>query len=140
MRDRWFSARAMLFHLLVAIIVPGCLIAWWWQVHVALSGNVLAWAYAVEWPIFAVIAVVGWWHLIHEDPADAAARRRGPSGRGLAPSSGPAATGPSRQSGANEMVAEPGSATPSPDAWRAARAAATAAAYALYLEGITDGQ
>lgn len=129
----------MLFHLLVAIIVPGCLIAWWWQVHVALSGNVLAWAYAIEWPIFAVIAVVGWWHLIHEDPDDVAARRRTPPPRVPAPSPSLVSAGPSRQLDAAEMCAEPATATPSPDAWRAARTAATAAAYALYLEGITDG-
>lgn len=75
MRERWLSKRAVLFHLMLAVFVPGCWIAMWWQVHVALSGNVLAWAYSVEWPVFSVLAVAGWWQLIHEDPAEVEARR-----------------------------------------------------------------
>jgi hypothetical protein len=65
----------MVFHLVLAVFVPGCWLAMWWQVHVALSGNVLAWAYSVEWPVFSVLAVAGWWQLIHEDPAEVAARQ-----------------------------------------------------------------
>ena len=40
-----------------------------------MSGNTLSYAYSVEWPIFAVIAVIGWWQLIHEDPAEVVARK-----------------------------------------------------------------
>lgn len=68
MRDRWFSQRAVLLHLAVIIWVPGCLVAAWWQVNVAMSGNSLGWAYAVEWPIFSVLGVVAWWQLLHDDP------------------------------------------------------------------------
>jgi hypothetical protein len=64
-----------LFHLLLVIIVPGCLFAGWWQVRRAMSGNLLSYAYSVEWPIFAVIAVIGWWQLIHEDPVEVVARK-----------------------------------------------------------------
>jgi hypothetical protein len=49
------------------IWVPGCLIAGWWQVTVALSGNDLAYLYSVEWPVFAVFGVVAWWHFLHDD-------------------------------------------------------------------------
>ena len=42
--------------------------------HQALHGNSLSWAYTVEWPGFAVVAVLAWWHLIHEDPASRSAR------------------------------------------------------------------
>jgi hypothetical protein len=72
---RWFSGRAFVFHLLLVIIVPGCLIAGWWQLGRATGGNGLSWAYTFEWPIFAVIACVGWWQMIHEDPADVVARK-----------------------------------------------------------------
>ncbi len=65
----------MTFHVLVATIVPFCLFAGWWQVNRALSGNLLSYAYSVEWPAFAVIAIIGWWQLIHEDPAEVVARK-----------------------------------------------------------------
>jgi hypothetical protein len=73
---RWFRRRALLYHLLVVTIAPACLWAAWWQVHRAAAGNTLSYLYAVEWPVFAVMAVVGWWQLIHEDPA--AVDTRGP--------------------------------------------------------------
>ncbi len=72
---RWFRKRALLYHLLVAIIAPGCMVAADWQVHVAIGGNLLGWLYAVEWPIFSVLSVFGWWQLIHEDPARVEARK-----------------------------------------------------------------
>lgn len=74
-RDQWFSRRALLWHLLLLVIVPGCLYAGWWQGTRAVGGNTLSWAYTVEWPVFAVVAVIGWWQLIWEDPAAVEARR-----------------------------------------------------------------
>lgn len=68
MRDRWFSKRALLLHLLVIVFFPGCLVAWWWQVNRAMDGNGLSYLYAVEWPIFAGISIYVWWSLIHTDP------------------------------------------------------------------------
>lgn len=62
-------------HLAVVVMVPACLFAGWWQATRALGGNGLSWAYTVEWPGFALIAVAGWWHLIHEDPEAYQARR-----------------------------------------------------------------
>ena len=76
MRGRWFNSRALGLHAALAVIVPGCLLAGWWQLHVALGGNGLSWAYTFEWPAFAVIATVAWWHLVHEDPAQRAVRLR----------------------------------------------------------------
>ena len=78
MRDRWLSRRALLLHLEVAIIAPGCAIAGWWQATRALAGNGLSWFYSVEWPVFAVLAIAGWWYLIHEDPETYKARRARP--------------------------------------------------------------
>jgi hypothetical protein len=46
-----------------------------WQVSRALGGNGLSWFYVVEWPCFGGLAIAGWWHLIHEDPAKYAARK-----------------------------------------------------------------
>lgn len=74
-RQRWLSPRALGLHLLVAVVAPGCALAGWWQATRALSGNGLSWAYSVEWPAFAVVALVWWWNLVHEDPAALAARK-----------------------------------------------------------------
>jgi hypothetical protein len=72
---KWVSRRAILYHFLLLVIFPTCLIAGWWQVHRAEQGNTLSYAYSVEWPVFAIIAVVGWWQLIHEDDAEVEARK-----------------------------------------------------------------
>jgi hypothetical protein len=50
--------------------------AGWWQATRALAGNGLSWVYSVEWPVFALLAVAGWWYLIHEDPEAYRARTR----------------------------------------------------------------
>jgi integral membrane protein len=76
-RQRWFSPRALLLHLEVLIIAPGCAVAGWWQATRALAGNGLSWVYSIEWPIFALLAIAGWWFLIHEDPEAYRARKRG---------------------------------------------------------------
>lgn len=76
MLERWLSTRACKLHLALLVIVPGCLIAGWWQLHQALGGNGLSWAYTFEWPCFAILAAVAWWHLIHEDEASRDLRLR----------------------------------------------------------------
>ncbi|MGA2529678.1 MAG: DUF3817 domain-containing protein [Acidimicrobiales bacterium] len=73
---RWLSPRALLLHLELALVAPGCVLAGWWQATRALAGNELSWVYSVEWPIFALIAIYGWWYLIHEDPEAYRARKQ----------------------------------------------------------------
>ena len=73
---RWFSARAIQLHLEFFLIVAGCAAATWWQARRALGGNGLSWFYTFEWPILAAIAIAAWWHLIHENPEQRAARKR----------------------------------------------------------------
>jgi hypothetical protein len=70
-RERWLSRRAVGLHLLLAVVFPMCLLAGWWQVNRALSGNFLSYLYSVEWPIFAILAAVAWWQLIHDAPVQA---------------------------------------------------------------------
>jgi integral membrane protein len=74
-RRRWLSRRALLLDLEVLIVAPGCAVAGWWQATRALAGNGLSWFYSVEWPVFAILAIWGWWYLIHEDAEVYAARR-----------------------------------------------------------------
>jgi hypothetical protein len=78
-RQRWFSRRAFLLHFEFFLLASGCLVAGWWQVTRALKGNGLSWVYSAEWPGFAVLAILAWWHLLHEDPETYRARKQTPS-------------------------------------------------------------
>ena len=71
-RGLWFSRRALTLHAVIIVIVPTFAALCLWQVHRALSGNDLSWAYVFEWPFFAGYAVYMWWRFIHEIPASAA--------------------------------------------------------------------
>jgi hypothetical protein len=62
----------------MVVIVSGCALAAWWQATRALGGNGLSWLYSVEWPIFGLIAIAGWWQLVHEDPEAYQARKSRP--------------------------------------------------------------
>jgi sugar phosphate permease len=64
----WTSRRAVLAHVALAVWVPGCILACWWQVNIALSGDDIGWVYSVMWPSFAVFGVIFWWYLVHDDP------------------------------------------------------------------------
>ncbi len=68
MRQRWFSRRAVTLHLAILFWFPACLVAGWWQVNRAFDGNSLSYLYSVEWPVFALVGVWGWWMLVHTDP------------------------------------------------------------------------
>lgn len=80
LRRRWLSRRAVLLHVEVAVVAGGCVAAGWWQATRALAGNEFSWVYSIEWPVFALVAVVGWWQLIHEDPEAYRARKQRPTG------------------------------------------------------------
>jgi DNA-binding transcriptional regulator of glucitol operon len=65
-RSRWSSGRALTLHLTVLVVVSAFALLARWQVHRALSGNTLSWAYAFEWPFFALYAIYMWWKLLHD--------------------------------------------------------------------------
>ena len=67
MRARWFSARAIRLHVALAVLVPLCAALCDWQVHRAISGNELSWAYVFEWPFFAGYGAFRWWRLVREE-------------------------------------------------------------------------
>ena len=91
----WLSRRALRLHAVILIVVPAFLALCFWQVHRALGGNTLSWAYVFEWPFFAGYAVYMWWRLVHEapegTPPPAIRRRRCRTAR-----DGSAAGGPGR--------------------------------------------
>jgi len=59
---------------LLVVWVVGCGLAAWWQVGRAIGGNQYSYLYAVEWPVFAVAGIFGWWALLHTEPPTEAAR------------------------------------------------------------------
>lgn len=63
---KYFTRRCIGLHALMLVVVPGCLVAGWWQYQVARGGNGLSWVYTVEWPFFSVYALYVWWKLIHD--------------------------------------------------------------------------
>src|SRR5579863_1188141 len=71
----WWSGRAIGLHITLFITVPGFFALGWWQLHRALGGNGLIWAYTFEWPFFAGYAVYLWWRLVHEPEVDATPKR-----------------------------------------------------------------
>ena len=57
---RFLSPRWLVRHLVAAGLVAAFLALGWWQVRRAAGGNVLSYAYAVEWPLFAAFVVALW--------------------------------------------------------------------------------
>jgi DNA-binding transcriptional regulator of glucitol operon len=57
---RFLSARWLAKHAVALVLVAACLGLGWWQVRRAAAGNLLSYAYAVEWPLFAAFVVAMW--------------------------------------------------------------------------------
>jgi hypothetical protein len=61
--SRWrfvIAPRWLAWHLFMVASVAGMLALGNWQLHRAMAGNSLSWAYTFEWPFFAILAVVFW--------------------------------------------------------------------------------
>jgi hypothetical protein len=76
--SRWrflITPRWLGWHLFTVAAVIGMLWLGDWQLHRALAGNGLSWAYTFEWPVFAVMGVVFWAKTIRDElnPPDPAA-------------------------------------------------------------------
>jgi hypothetical protein len=77
---RWrvlFTPRWLSWHLFAVVAFIGM---WWlgdWQLHRALDGNDLSWAYTFEWPVFAIFGAVFWVKTIKDElhPSEAAEAR-----------------------------------------------------------------
>jgi hypothetical protein len=59
---RWLG-----WHVLMVVSFWGMLWLGDWQLHRALGGNGLSWAYTFEWPLFAGFAVVFWAKTIRDE-------------------------------------------------------------------------
>ena len=105
-RSPWLTRRAIVAHVALAVWVPGCAVAAWWQVGIALGGDGLGWVYSVMWPCFAVLATVFWWFLVHDDPDTLGARGLRASGRVAGPMAGATPPGSGPGSDAEERITE----------------------------------
>jgi hypothetical protein len=81
-RNTWTSSRAIGLHATLVVLVASFSLLARWQISRALAGNGLSWAYAFEWPLFAIYACVLWWRLLHDDQP--ARHRRQPSAKAVA--------------------------------------------------------
>jgi hypothetical protein len=61
------TPRWLAWHLLMVVSFWGMLWLGDWQLHRALTGNGLSWAYTFEWPLFAGFAVVFWAKTIRDE-------------------------------------------------------------------------
>src|SRR5439155_5759336 len=87
---RFLSPRWLVRHAVAAGLVAAFLALGWWQVRRAAGGNVLSYAYAVEWPLFAAFVVALWTREVRAElrprpPAPAPAPPVQPDARGYVP-------------------------------------------------------
>jgi hypothetical protein len=69
-RPRWtflLQPRWLCWHAFAALATAGMLWLGDWQLHRALAGNELSWAYTFEWPLFAVFGVYFWVRSIRDE-------------------------------------------------------------------------
>ena len=95
---RWrflITPRWLGWHLFTVVAVIGMLWLGDWQLHRALAGNGLSWAYTFEWPLFAIFGVVFWARTIRDEFRPPAAAESGvPLPAGAMPVGAAAGAGP----------------------------------------------
>ncbi len=64
---QWWSRTAIKLHVTLLAGLTLCAIASWIEWRRALDGRTIAWVYAFEWPLFAVLGGYAWWRLVHDD-------------------------------------------------------------------------
>jgi len=63
----YLSPRAIALHFALVAWFALCAAATWWQVTRAFAGNSLSFLYSIEWPVFAIMGIFGWWALLHQE-------------------------------------------------------------------------
>ncbi len=71
MKSKWFTPRAVLLHLALLGWLTMCAIAAWWQLGRAVQGNSLSFMYSIEWPVFGILGVLGWYAMLNMEKASA---------------------------------------------------------------------
>ena len=65
MKSKYLSRRAIVLHLALALWLGMSATAAWWQVGRAVQGNSLSFLYSIEWPVFGVLGVLGWYAMLN---------------------------------------------------------------------------
>lgn len=93
-------------HALAVVLAATCLVLGWWQWRRGQAGNARSFAYALEWPAFAIFVLFMWGRMIYDElrPATRRVDRRG--------SSAEAAAEPAASARGPEAPARAGSADP----------------------------
>jgi hypothetical protein len=92
-------------HVLAVVLVVAFLALGWWQIGRAAGGNMLSWAYAVEWPVFAGFVIFVW---VKEVRRELAASRSPADADGQPPplrATRPARVGPGYDDTGDEQLA-----------------------------------
>ena len=84
----WLLRHAVAITLITAFLALG-----WWQLGRAAAGNVLSYAYAVEWPVFAGFVAFVWYKEVRRARAARAAATPAPDDPALPPVSSTRPTG-----------------------------------------------
>jgi hypothetical protein len=69
-RPRWFfliTPRWLAWHAFAVFAAWGMLWLGDWQLHRALSGNELSWAYTFEWPLFTIFGIYFWVKTVRDE-------------------------------------------------------------------------
>ncbi|WP_433051460.1 hypothetical protein [Dactylosporangium sp. CS-033363] len=91
---QFFSPRWVLGHVLTLVGVAVCVAACVWQYQRATAGNMLSWAYTVQWPLFAIFVVFLWGRAIRDARGTRAPRPGPPPLRPMAPRPAPVPSSP----------------------------------------------
>ncbi|HEY9388949.1 MAG TPA: hypothetical protein VIR27_04145 [Mycobacteriales bacterium] len=65
LHPRWLA-----LHLLAIVLTVAFLALGWWQLGRGEAGNLRSYAYALEWPTFALFVLFMWWRVIRDSRAD----------------------------------------------------------------------
>ena len=65
MKSKYLSRRALVLHVALIAWLGMSATAAWWQVGRAVQGNSLSFLYSIEWPVFGVLGVLGWYAMLN---------------------------------------------------------------------------
>ncbi|MHB1088887.1 MAG: hypothetical protein ACYC19_09030 [Acidimicrobiales bacterium] len=65
MKSKYLSRRAFVLHIALVAWLAMSATAAWWQVGRAVQGNSLSFLYSIEWPVFGVLGVLGWYAMLN---------------------------------------------------------------------------
>lgn len=71
MKQKWWSPRSIVLHLALVGWLAMCAAAAWWQLGRAVEGNSLSFMYSIEWPVFGVLGVLGWYAMLNMEKVTA---------------------------------------------------------------------